>query len=79
MISQVRDNRLKIGFSRDAKKRFRAIQTSSSDDLTCLGTMKGTLKDERALHKKFASIRVRGEWFKNRKHLRNFIAQAAGP
>lgn len=70
---------IKIGFSFDTMKRLKTLQTSSSCKLELLARASGTVKDERALHKSFSTIRLHGEWFKDRAHLRKYIANLAHP
>lgn len=54
---------IKIGFSSRPLDRLRELQTSHPDELEILGTIKGTRKLEFRLHKRFADLRERGEWF----------------
>ena len=53
---------IKIGRSHNLIKRFRSLKTASPDVLTLAGVIVGDY--ERALHRRFAAYRVRGEWFK---------------
>lgn len=54
---------IKIGFSTRPLDRLRALQTSHPDALEILGTIKCNRSLEAKLHKRFADLRVRGEWF----------------
>lgn len=54
---------IKIGFSQDVKQRFAAIDTGSPVDVRLLGWVPGLRAHERVLHERFASARIRGEWF----------------
>lgn len=56
-------DRVKIGFTTNLPQRMKAIQSSSSLPIVCLGTAPGGLALERALHRQFALHRVYGEWF----------------
>lgn len=57
-------HRIKIGFSKDPKKRIRALQTGSSRKLALMGWIESEGKIlEQSLHKKYASYRLNGEWF----------------
>ncbi len=58
-------NHIKIGFteSDDASVRLATLQTGNANRLRLLGTIPGTLEDEKNLHRLFAAHRVSGEWF----------------
>lgn len=57
---------IKIGFTdgEDPACRLDQLQTGSPVPLRLLGTIAGTLEDEKNLHRRFAAARVCGEWFK---------------
>lgn len=57
---------IKIGFTDgdDALTRLAMLQTGSPVTLRLIGTMPGTMGDEKDLHRRFAAHRVTGEWFK---------------
>lgn len=57
---------IKIGFtdSDDASVRLATLQTGSPVPLRLLGTFPGLVEDEKNLHRRFASAKVHGEWFK---------------
>jgi hypothetical protein len=56
--------RLKIGYTRgEPEVRLKQLQTGSAADLRLMACHAGTLDDEKYLHQKFASERLRGEWF----------------
>jgi hypothetical protein len=55
---------VKIGYSKNPKNRRAGLQSSNAHPLVLLGEMHGGLEHERALHEKFASFRLHGEWFK---------------
>ncbi len=69
---------IKIGFtdSVDASDRLSTLQTGSPVPLRLLGTIPGTMDDEKDLHRRFASARVVGEWFKPVSELLALIAPA---
>jgi hypothetical protein len=62
----MRNNRngyVKIGFSRNPKHREKTLQ-SEDPDVELLWSHQGFKYDERELHARYASMRVRGEWFR---------------
>jgi hypothetical protein len=57
-------NAIKIGYAaEDAEQRRRLFQTGSPDPLVILGTIEGSVREEKRLHRKLARHRRRGEWF----------------
>ncbi|MFF5853977.1 GIY-YIG nuclease family protein [[Kitasatospora] papulosa] len=52
---------VKIGHARNPQRRLAGLQTGQPAQLTLLWSQVGDY--ERALHRKFAAYRVRGEWF----------------
>lgn len=68
------DNGLvKIGFSRDVQQRMESLQTMSPAPIQLMGTMPGTVTDERRIHARFAHLRSHGEWFWSNGELLTFI------
>jgi hypothetical protein len=57
---------VKIGHTSgdDALVRRKALQTGNPSELVVLGTMPGEQSDETWLHRRFAHVRVAGEWFR---------------
>lgn len=64
---------IKIGFTTDLEGRVSRLQTGSPYDLQLLGTIEGTQRDEQALHRRFANLNVRGEWFRGHASLMAYI------
>ncbi len=56
---------IKIGFTdgEDALGRIDTLQTGSPVPIRLLGTIPGSMEDEKNLHRRFAGARVHGEWF----------------
>lgn len=54
---------VKIGFSANPKRRLRYLQTAMPFNFELLGAHPGTKWHEQQLHKIFASLRHRHEWF----------------
>lgn len=53
---------VKIGVARDLPSRLSQMRTGSGEPLSLLSWCPGTREYEKYLHKKFRSIRLRGEW-----------------
>ena len=54
---------VKIGTSTRTEARLSAGQTMNALPLKLIGTVRGDRRLEKALHKRFDHLRVRGEWF----------------
>ncbi len=54
---------VKIGRADDLAKRLVGLQTSRPDKLVVLAAAPGTIAQEKELHRHFAEIREKGEWF----------------
>jgi|JI7StandDraft_1071085.scaffolds.fasta_scaffold207381_2 hypothetical protein len=54
----------KIGYSKDPLKRLSGLRTNTADRLELIAEINGEQSDERDLHARFFSYRMRGEWFK---------------
>lgn len=67
------DGPIKIGCSVDFIQRMNSLKYWSPYPLKILATARGGLGDERAIHNKFLSIRLHGEWFAPTKELIKFI------
>jgi hypothetical protein len=69
--------RCKIGFTKgDVHKRLKSLQTGSASELILIAKHPGTPETERALHDKFAHLRLRGEWFDLTDELRAYLVSA---
>lgn len=64
---------IKIGFSSAVKRRIQALATGSPHDAVLIGTMRGNVATEKALHAQFDAYRRRGEWFEKGPALMEFI------
>lgn len=58
------DGPVKIGFSDTPARRLDALSGRLWDDLHLIRLLDGSMRAERALHKRFAFCRIRGEWFR---------------
>lgn len=63
-IQAGKNGAVKIGWTRQPDRRFRALQTSQHSQLRFLGVIPGDRTLERQLHQRFAVHRMKGEWFK---------------
>lgn len=62
-LVQCRD-KVKIGFTRGrVVDRIRSLQTGSSERLRYVLAIRGTAQEEKILHRAFAGLRCKGEWF----------------
>jgi hypothetical protein len=67
--------RVKIGRSVNIESRLNALQTSTAVPLKLLAAIPGGGR-ERELHRRFAHLRIRGEWFRLGDDLRQFIEES---
>lgn len=63
VIHRPATNEVKIGVSHRPRERMASLQTTSSEPLFLLATVKGKRLEEQMLHKRFAAHRKWGEWF----------------
>lgn len=54
---------VKIGSSKNIRKRIRQLQIGSAEPLKFLGILDNDPSSERSYHKRFEQYRVGGEWF----------------
>lgn len=69
---------VKIGISRDVERRRNELQRAERVILSCLASFEGTIKDEQAMHARFAAHRLHGEWFSPAPELLSHIAALNG-
>lgn len=72
-IQPVDGGPVKIGKSEDPRKRLREIQTGHPAKLQIVGLIDGDESLERELHRKFAHLRLEGEWFALENDLLEYI------
>lgn len=67
-IREKTSGNIKIGISRDPKRRLSTLQTGNSDELELVAIKRAENKfdDEQSLHELAAPYHVRGEWFNSR-------------
>ena len=78
-IQEQGKKRIKIGSSVNCVSRLNMLQVGSSEELKLLLEIEGDANTERQLHERFAHLRVRGEWFRARPELLDFIQAADQP
>lgn len=67
--------RIKIGYtSTEVERRRRAIESTIGAPVRLLACYPGTRALEKALHKKFAALRLLGEWFSDSPDVHRYIA-----
>jgi len=76
LIRQGESGPIKIGTSTDVESRLASLQTANPEPLHLLRTFDGDERIERAIHGRFAHLRLRGEWFKPGAELLAFAAEA---
>ncbi len=70
---------IKIGMSRRPVTRIGSIKTASTDPITVLGVIEGDRQVEAALHREFAHLKLKGEWFRGAPELLSHIAKISRP
>lgn len=65
---------IKIGFTFSVEKRIASLSTGNPLPITLMHVAKAGREFEQELHKRFASLRGRGEWFQKHPDLLTFIA-----
>lgn len=76
-IQQGDSGAVKIGCSRNPTQRLAGLQTGHSEPLRLLTCAVGSQAQERALHDRFAHLRVSGEWFRPDEELLAYIRLVA--
>lgn len=66
---------IKIGWSRDWKRRLVKLQTATPHPITPIGAIPGSAKQEKLLHRHFSEHRTQGEWFKRCDAILDYIAE----
>lgn len=72
------DQYVKIGFSRNFRKRRRQLQDGLPRAIETYLVISGTYQTEKELHKRFAKYRLRGEWFLFAGELADWIEEQSG-
>jgi hypothetical protein len=69
---------IKVGRAARVEYRVATLQAACPYELKLLATMPGGVHEERALHRRFASQRERGEWFKPCREICDLISSLGG-
>ena len=67
------NSNIKIGFTKNIKKRMKELQTSNSNKLMLLGYINGDINKEQFLHNQFKNYQILNEWFKPDQALIDYI------
>lgn len=67
---------IKIGTTKNLKTRMMTIESAGGHDLDVLLLLRGYFDIEKTLHEKFASSRVKGEWFQASPKILEFVKKA---
>jgi DNA-binding transcriptional ArsR family regulator len=79
-IRELVSGHVKIGWtSGRPQSRLRTLQVAHPHDLVLLGYIPGDKATERALHEKYAHLRLRGEWFRYDDDLRALVESQPVP
>lgn len=70
------DGKIKLGWSNSPYGRFKAMFPKSAGAVF-LGCWEGMSQEEVRVHRKFAHLRVKGEWFQDAPEIRQHIAENA--
>lgn len=65
--------RIKIGMSTNVDERLKALSTMCPTPLELLAVVEGAHAEESQLHRRFAHLRLHGEWFRAETELLAFI------
>jgi hypothetical protein len=65
-IRNAHDDEIKVGHSRDPKKRLADLQVGCSSELELIGVIAAAREIEPIVHRQFYEGRIRGEWFYDR-------------
>lgn len=65
-------DKIKIGYSKNVRRRLSVLSSSSPTDGECIGLLFGGRAFEAAIHDHFAGYHVKGEWFRRTPDLESF-------
>lgn len=65
--------RVKIGFTKNIAQRLHSLKTANHRPIELLVSWPASQAEEKALHARFADLRVSGEWFALRKPIKQWL------
>lgn len=68
-------SRIKVGFTNNLRRRFQELR-SQSGVTEILGTFRGTMGSEKAVHRALSAHHVEGEWFSDCEGVRTFLKRS---
>jgi hypothetical protein len=71
-------NYIKIGVSAHPANRVLNLTTCVPEPLTVIGVITGERNREQAIHRRFAHLRLRGEWFRATPELEHYLQTCRG-
>lgn len=69
---------IKIGITGNLKARLRSMRSNTPHEITVLGSAHANERFEGQLQRKFAYVRIRGEWFRPVEELLKYIEELTG-
>jgi hypothetical protein len=80
-IGPLSEGPVKIGASTNPSVRLTTLRNASPDEVYILGLIPADdcFAEERAIHARFGSLHIRGEWFRRSEELSALISQFATP
>jgi hypothetical protein len=69
---------IKIGVADDVEYRLSELQTGNAETLHIVGCVPGDGRLEKELHRRLASVRIRGEWFRSGSEIEALLAEVGG-
>jgi hypothetical protein len=76
-LREARDGPIKIGYAGNVVKRMLRLQQGNPSALRVYATLPGGRGEERALHRRFRHLRIRGEWYEASEDLLAYVAAHA--
>jgi hypothetical protein len=74
------DGPIKIGYSANLSQRISMLRVAAVNTrVWLLSAIPGDMQDEKALHRRFAAHRIRGEYFRPDRELLDFIDECPCP
>lgn len=78
-IEDVANGHVKIGYAKNPWSRLATFRVSSASQLDLVAVAPGDRQEEVIMHTRFASYRIRGEWFRKSSPIEEMIATLGPP